>query len=86
MTAKKVCVIGSGYLIDHEDLPSDASAADGNSIADNSGCNYHGSHCAGTIDVIDGNGVGVIGVFPGAPDMKIAHDASEWNHRKYFLP
>jgi len=68
---KKICIIDSGYLISHEDLPNDASAVT-QSMTDSPGCRYHGSHVAGTIGAIGGNNKGVIGVFPGAPNMKIA--------------
>ena len=67
-----VCVIDSGYWLEHEDLPNDAEVVPGqtNDYAFTDGCE-HGSHCAGTIGAIGYNGKGVIGVYPGAPNFKI---------------
>lgn len=72
---KKMCIIDSGYMIVHPDLPNDADAADPNQGSSSSnpysydGCG-HGSHVAGTIGAIN-NDYGVVGVYPGAPDMQI---------------
>ncbi|MBZ9728259.1 S8 family peptidase [Salegentibacter sp. JZCK2] len=63
-------VIDTGIDLDHEDLNVDASRGfnaftrgrDGKSLDDGNG---HGSHVAGTIAALN-NGVGVIGVAPGA--------------------
>ena len=70
-----MCIIDSGYNINHPDLPNDALNAD--SSQGSSGGNpfsidwcEHGTHVAGTIAAID-NEEGVIGVFPGAPEMRI---------------
>ena len=106
-----LCIIDSGYLLAHPDLPSDATAADP-SQADPNGAMYFGddicnhgthalsaalspaippprrlsvrplyptlppsvppgTHVAGTIAAVGGNGEGVVGVYPGAPDLKI---------------
>ena len=61
---RKVCIIDSGYDLQHEDL-------NGNSVTGeyDSGTgwwytdeNHHGSHVAGTIAAINNSGVGVVGV------------------------
>jgi serine protease len=70
-----ICIIDSGYSTAHPDLPSDATNADPNQGANSAnpfnidGC-QHGTHVAGTIAAND-NDVGVIGVFPGAPGIKV---------------
>lgn len=68
-------VIDTGIDLDHEDLNVDASRGynaftrgrDGKSLDDGNG---HGSHVAGTIAALN-NGVGVIGVAPGATVIPI---------------
>jgi len=67
--AHPICVIDSGYDVDHPDLPNDAEGTT-NSWS-NDQCD-HGTHVSGTIAAIRGNGEGVIGVWPGAPDIKVA--------------
>ena len=66
----KVCVIDSGYDINHEDKPigpvvtgTDDLGGSGPWDEDGSG---HGSHVSGTINALD-NDIGVIGVFPSVP-------------------
>ena len=120
-----LCIIDSGYLLTHPDLPSDATAADplqadpaGTMYFGDDICNHGthvlilsaalsatsilcppslcrpldptlhhsttsspppspppsvppGTHVAGTIATIGGDGEGVVGVFPGAPGLKI---------------
>jgi len=65
VSPKKVCVIDSGYINNHEDLPT-LDATDGHStipgnVWSKDGCG-HGTHCAGTIGALGGNEKGVIGV------------------------
>lgn len=73
---KPICVIDSGYQVSHPDLPNTASNADptqgvGSSNSfDVDGC-AHGSHVSGTIAASGNNGIGVIGVFPDAPEIKV---------------
>ncbi|KAL7453477.1 hypothetical protein ACHAWC_005755 [Mediolabrus comicus] len=63
----KVCIIDTGYNIDHEDLPKDNNMVTqtdvgyGSSFIDNDG---HGTHCAGVIGAIGFNNVGIVGVNP----------------------
>jgi len=66
----KVCVIDSGYDINHEDKPgldvvdgTDDIGGAGPWTKDGSG---HGTHTSGTINALD-NDIGVIGVFPSVP-------------------
>lgn len=64
-TPVKVCIIDTGYNIDHEDLPKDqvtqTDVGYGSAFFDNDG---HGTHCAGVIGAIGGNQKGVVGVIP----------------------
>ena len=64
---QKVCIIDSGYDISHPDLPSDPNVVTGYTGPLSAGAwNYdeggHGTHVAGTIAAIGGNGKGVVGV------------------------
>jgi subtilisin family serine protease len=72
--SRKVCIIDSGYYQAHEDLKdatTDPSTNDVTANLSNSGSGTwdqdscgHGSHVAGTISAIGGNGTGVVGVVP----------------------
>lgn len=63
---QKVCIIDSGYDINHPDLPSWNSTISGTSqISSESWMedgNGHGTHVAGTVAAIGGNNQGVVGV------------------------
>ena len=72
LNAKKICVIDSGYISAHEDLPEGEISVDGNSIQDTAACSWHGSHCTGTIGAVGGNGKGVVGVYPGPVGIRVA--------------
>jgi len=62
---RKVCIVDSGYDITHPDLPSGAGLITGESFVSgswNTDGNSHGTHVAGTVAAIGGNGIGVKGV------------------------
>jgi subtilisin family serine protease len=71
--SRKICIIDSGYSQQQEDL-KDAITGEvtftgtgvdsGSGTWDKDSCG-HGTHVAGTISAIAGNGVGVVGVDPG---------------------
>ncbi|MEM6731073.1 MAG: S8 family serine peptidase [Myxococcota bacterium] len=57
-----VCIIDSGYLVDHEDLQDqNVTGSDLVGPALEDGCG-HGSHVAGTVAALSGNDVGVVGL------------------------
>jgi subtilisin family serine protease len=66
--AKKVCIIDAGYDLGHEDLQTaNVAGVDltTTQLGDwNTDENSHGTHVAGTVAGLGGNGVGVVGVVP----------------------
>jgi hypothetical protein len=66
-SAPRVCIIDSGYDLTHEDLQkSRVGGVNLTGVGDwNTDENSHGTHMAGTIAALGGNGVGVVGVVPG---------------------
>ena len=69
-TPTKVCIVDTGYDVSHPDLPklehgltfTDPELTGyGNPLEDGDG---HGTHCAGTIGAIGGNGKGLFGINP----------------------
>ncbi len=85
-SARKVCVIDTGYNLGHPDLPDQNSGVtgEGNSSAVGNWYNDghgHGTHVAGTITALD-NTQGVIGVYPGVNMhiVKIFDDNGNWTY------
>ncbi|WP_334015716.1 S8 family serine peptidase [Alteromonas sp. S167] len=83
-TARKVCIIDTGYNYGHPDLPDINNGLSGNSNNTAVGNWYndgngHGTHVAGTIGAYDNN-EGVIGVYPGVSMhiVKIFDDNGQW--------
>jgi subtilisin family serine protease len=68
---RKLCIVDSGYDRTHPDLAGNVLAGNVTGVnLTNSGTwdsdeNAHGTHVAGTIAALGGNGVGVVGVNPG---------------------
>lgn len=68
---RKICIIDSGYSEQHADLRDDTGddltqqATDSGSGTWNKDSSGHGTHVAGTVAAIAGNGVGVVGANPG---------------------
>ncbi|CCQ10944.1 Alkaline serine protease [Pseudoalteromonas luteoviolacea B = ATCC 29581] len=83
---RKVCIMDTGYTLNHEDLPSTGVTGNdgygsndtGNWYQDGNG---HGTHVAGTIAAIS-NGKGVVGVNPsgqlGLHIVKVFNDSGRW--------
>lgn len=84
LSARKVCVIDTGYNLGHPDLPGTGNGATGQANNGNVGNwnndgNGHGTHVSGTIGALDNND-GVVGVYPGVAihTVKIFDDSGNW--------
>jgi len=84
---QKVCIMDTGYHLSHPDLPSSGITGDDGYGSNNTGNWYndgngHGTHVAGTIAAIGGNGQGVVGVNPsgklGLHIVKVFNDQGSW--------
>ncbi len=84
LSARKVCVIDTGFNLGHPDLGDQNSGVTGeanNSQVGNwyNDGNGHGTHVAGTISALSNN-EGVVGVYPGVDIhvVKIFNDSGSW--------
>lgn len=82
--ARKVCIIDTGYNLNHPDLPDQNGGVTGqgnNTAVGNwyNDGNGHGTHVAGTISAL-ANNEGVVGVYPGVDlhIVKIFDDSGNW--------
>lgn len=68
----RVCIIDSGYRLTHVDLPKSPNVSGYNgTLPWNEDGDGHGTHVAGTIAAIGGNGTGVVGVVPSNANLYI---------------
>ncbi|MFC3033843.1 S8 family serine peptidase [Pseudoalteromonas fenneropenaei] len=84
---RKVCIMDTGYTLNHPDLPNTGITGNDGYGSNDTGNWYndgngHGTHVAGTIAAIGGNGQGVVGVNPsgqlGLHIVKVFNDAGKW--------
>lgn len=84
---RKVCIMDTGYQLGHPDLPSSGITGNDGYGSNDTGNWYndgngHGTHVAGTIAAIGGNGQGVVGVNPsnqlGLHIVKVFNDQGRW--------
>jgi serine protease len=84
---QKVCIVDTGYTLNHEDLPSSGVTGDDGYGSNDTGNWYndgngHGTHVAGTVAAIGGNNKGVVGVNPsgklGLHIVKVFNDQGNW--------
>jgi subtilisin family serine protease len=84
---QKVCIMDTGYTLNHTDLPSSGVTGDDGYGSNNTGNWYndgngHGTHVAGTIAAIGSNNQGVVGVNPsgklGLHIVKVFNDSGSW--------
>jgi len=83
----KVCIMDTGYTLNHPDLPNSGVTGDDGYGSNDTGNWYndgngHGTHVAGTIAALGGNNQGVVGVNPsgqlGLHIVKVFNDSGNW--------
>lgn len=84
---QKVCIMDTGYTLNHADLPNSGVTGDDGYGSNDTGNWYndgngHGTHVAGTIAAIGSNNQGVVGVNPsgklGLHIVKVFNDSGSW--------
>ncbi|MDK1287842.1 S8 family serine peptidase [Pseudoalteromonas umbrosa] len=84
---RKVCIMDTGYMRSHEDLVSAGVTGDDGYGSNDTGLWYndgngHGTHVAGTIAALGGNGTGVVGVNASGNlklhIVKVFNDSGRW--------
>ncbi len=84
---QKVCIMDTGYTLSHPDLPNTGITGSDGYGANNTGNWYndgngHGTHVAGTIAALGGNGLGMVGVNSsgqlGLHIVKVFNDQGRW--------
>ncbi|RDV26598.1 peptidase S8 [Alteromonas aestuariivivens] len=85
-SARKVCVLDTGYQLGHPDLPDQNNGASGEANNSEVGQWYvdgygHGTHVAGTIAAYD-NFEGMVGVYPGVSihAVKVFDNRGNWTY------
>lgn len=88
---RKVCIIDSGYDLDHPDLPK-ADRVTGMSQTGDSWSDpgdSHGTHVAGTVAALVGNNAGVVGVHSGQGlslhIVKVFNDQGSWTNSSNLI-
>jgi serine protease len=86
-STRKVCIVDTGYDLGHEDLPTaGVTGNDGYGVYDTGNWyedgHGHGTHVAGTIAGLGGNGIGVVGVNPNGQlpihAVKVFNNQGNW--------
>ncbi|MBW3565061.1 MAG: S8 family serine peptidase [Acidobacteria bacterium] len=88
ITNRTICIIDSGYYIEHEDLPSTNVTGYNGNLAWNQDGSGHGTHVAGTVVATGGNAKGVVGVIPNGVKLYIVRvfgDDGTWAYESDLI-